>query len=110
MTRPQSFRSMSTAHLTCRSLGHAWEIQLVTVERPEGWRCYRVALECLRCHTLRSDLVPAGTDGDAPFTFARGYHYADGYIVDDIKSWGGASLLKRNARDILFRRLREKKP
>ena len=108
MAKAKAFKEMSTAHLKCRSLGHAWDVHLVTVERPEGVRCYRVALECMRCKTERSDLVPAGTNGDMPFMFTRGYRYADGYMVEDLKGWGGASLLKRNARGELFNRLKEK--
>jgi hypothetical protein len=107
--RAKAFKEMPTEHLKCRSLGHAWEIQLVTVERPDGLQCYRVALECMRCRTERSDLVPAGVDEDAPFMFTRGYRYADGYMVEDLKGWGGASLLKRNARNVLFQRLKVRK-
>jgi hypothetical protein len=63
----------------------------------------------MRCRTERSDLVPAGVDEDAPFMFTRGYRYADGYMVEDLKGWGGASLLKRNARNVLFQRLKVRK-
>jgi hypothetical protein len=109
MKRAKAFKEMPTAHLKCRSLGHAWDVVLVTVERPEGVRCYRVLLECMRCTTERDDLVPAGSDGEMPFMFSRGYHYADGYMVEDLQGWGGASLLKRNARNVLFLRLKESK-
>jgi hypothetical protein len=107
MKRAKAFKEMSTAHLKCRSLGHAWDVVMVTVRRTEEGSAYAVALECMRCDTQRDDLVPRGIDGEAPFMFRRGYRYADGYMVEDLEGWGGASLLKRNARDVLLRRLKE---
>lgn len=104
--RAKSFKAMPTAHLLCRSLGHAWNIELVTVRQVDGLRVYDVALACLRCTTTRADLVPMGTNANDPFTFSRGYGYADGYMVEDLKGWGGASLLKRNARNVLLGRLK----
>jgi hypothetical protein len=101
-----AFDEMSTEALLCRSLGHAWTITLISRKRYDGG-VWEVALECLRCKTTRDDVVPAGTDPKTPFNLARTYGYANAYIVADLKSWGGPSLLKRNARDVLFRRLRK---
>lgn len=106
MTKAKSFKQMPTAHLMCRSLGHSWEVDLVTVQRTDEGRVYSVALTCLRCSSTRADLVPMGADEDDPFTLGRRYGYADGYVVEDRGSWGGASLLKRNVRSVLLGRLK----
>lgn len=109
MAAPKAFKDMPTKHLMCRSLGHAWDIEMVTVARIDGERMWNTALRCLRCRTTRDDLSPIGADSNDPFTFARHYGHAKGYLVEDLKGWGGASLLKRNARDVLYRRLQNGK-
>lgn len=99
------FKEMSTKALTCRALGHAWEVEMVTRKNRDGG-VWEVVLTCARCKTDRNDVVPTGSDPRNPFNLSRSYAYADAYIVADLKSWGGPSLLKRNARDELFRRLK----
>jgi hypothetical protein len=101
-----AFTEMSTKALTCRSLGHAWNITLITRKRYDGG-VWEIALECGRCKTTRDDVVPAGTDPKTPFNLNRRYGYANQYVVEDRKSWGGPSLLKRNAREVLFKRLQK---
>lgn len=104
--KSKAFTEMSTSTLLCRSLGHSWAIDMVTQKRRDGG-VWEITMHCTRCKTGRDDVVPTGTDAKSPFSLDRRYHYSNGYIVEDIKSWGGASLLKRNARDVLFRRLKE---
>lgn len=109
MKKARAFKEMSDDTLKCRSLGHAWDIEMVTRHREDGESVWHVAHVCIRrgCGTTRLDVVPVGTSLDLPYTLSRRYGYPDDYLIDDVKSWGGALLVKRNSRDVLLRRLKQ---
>jgi len=107
MKKAKRFDDITTAALMCRSFGHAWKVDLITRGRVGGAGVWRVSLVCLRCKTGRDDVIPLGVNPETPYSMHRSYSYTDGYQVADRKSWGGAGLLRRSARDVLFRRLKE---
>jgi len=103
---PTAFRELTTDHLECRSWSHAWSHVSTHVRRDDIGRAFDVTLECLRCHTLRHDVIDAGSgelDG-------RAYTHADGYLIDDVPSWGGRATFNANARRELYRRLTTPRP
>jgi len=103
---PKGFRELATDHLECRSWSHAWQHVSTHVRRDEAGRAFDVTLECLRCHTTRHDVIDAGTGS----LDARAYSHAEGYLIDDVPSWGGRATFNANARRELYRRLTTPRP
>lgn len=103
--KPSGFKDLDTEHLKCRSLGHAWEPELSVLTTVDRRQAFEVTLGCVRCGTERRDYIYT-TDGERA---KRGYTYVPGYLVDDIKSWGGRWEFMRNARVELYGRYLDKK-
>jgi hypothetical protein len=62
--------------IKCRTYGHGWEEADIPWETPLGnrvWR-YRLSLRCVRCDTVRHDLIDALGD-----VVQRDYRYHDEY-------------------------------
>lgn len=98
---PKGFREIRTDFLSCRAWSHAWQHRSTRVRRDSIGRVFDVTLECLRCGTVRTDTIDAGSgqlDG-------RGYRHAEGYLIDDVPSWGGRKEFNGNVRRELYRRL-----
>lgn len=68
----------------CRTYGHAWEEVDVPFTVPIGsqrvWQ-YRLSLRCIRCTTVRHDVIDAYGD-----VAGRWYDYPEGYgwAIDDL--------------------------
>jgi len=106
MATTKKFKDFKTNHLRCRALNHSWEPIETILIRVEGRPVYQTILECTVCSTkddptykTDSIFVSGGKRVKAP-----PYHYTDKYLVEDVKSWGGAALLKRNSRVELYSR------
>lgn len=100
--KPQSFDDLKTEHLKCRTLTHPWEpmqTYLVTIDRR---RAYETLLECSRCGTTRTDHI--FITGDREVAKHPRYGYVDGYLIEDLPSWGGYYEFRRNARVELYGR------
>lgn len=73
MTRAiYDIHAADTAHVLCRTIGHAWEIDR-TERHPFG---RAIITACSRCHSERRVVfTPTGQ------VTLRGYSYADGYLI-----------------------------
>jgi hypothetical protein len=73
MTDENDIKEMAEVQVSCRTFGHAWDVQRVTVDKVEG---AIFDLSCLRCATTRVDRVNRH-NGDLD---GRSYGYAEGYL------------------------------
>jgi hypothetical protein len=99
---PKAFRELDTKVLECRAWAHAWTHETTHLLRDAEGRIFEVSLRCLRCGTKRLDVIDAGTgliDG-------RSYRHPEGYLIDDVPSWGGRATFNGNVRRELYGRLR----
>jgi hypothetical protein len=104
--KAQKFKDFTTEHLRCRATSHSWEPVETYLIRVEGRPAYETTLKCTVCSrpkdpTFKTDTIFV-SDGTRPKH--PPYHYTNGYLVEDIKSWGGTALLKRNSRVELYGR------
>ncbi len=97
----KQIQSSSTEALTCRSFGHAWNIDGIEVVNQNGKKAYIESVSCVRCATRRRDTVL--TSGVVSY---RNYMYPDGYRLSGVRPLG-ASYVKRNVRIFLIRRVME---
>lgn len=102
---PRKLADLETNHLACRSLGHAWDIEVCYRGREGASTVYTVHLRCSRCATTRRDRVVRheGLDG-------RTYTHADGYLISNLDKWGGRTIFNSNVRETLYSRLAKPKP
>lgn len=98
MSTPTNFGDISTQHLECRSWHHAWEhvVTFVVASRPKR---YELHLRCLRCGAERFDELVKGT------VTSRRYRLPEGYLIRDVKSWGGRVTFNGSTRTALADRL-----
>jgi hypothetical protein len=98
----KSFKDISTVHLKCRSLGHAWDVDAVFVETKNRRKVYRAEFYCLRCDTTRSDVVLA----QSGMIDGRRYGYVENYTLPG-GPWGGRQEFYRNVRLELIARIQQ---
>lgn len=99
---PEGFTDLDTAHLLCRTLGHAWDPvgapTHVSLDRRKGWE---VEFSCLRSGCKRTDVWSTnGVD-----LLSRSYELPGGYLITDPQSWGGRQTFNANARRTVYDRL-----
>jgi hypothetical protein len=97
----QGFKEISTTHLECRSLMHAWNF--IETHVMKGG-ILQIKLQCMRCTTYRYDQVERFS-GEV---IRRQYVYPSGYNVDDLPNWGGRKEFNWNVRRELIRRWTQK--
>lgn len=98
MKTAKSFREMSTRHLECRHLNHAWKHQMTFMR--EQRTIAEVHLQCTRCKATRIDNY-IRSSGELE---GRAYQHPDTYLIKDVKSWGGRKEFNSNVRRELIGR------
>jgi hypothetical protein len=96
----EALAEMDTEHLKCRTWMHPWDVEVtysMTFRRSEH---LEIHLYCERCGGQRIDLVKRST-GEL---MRRRYIHPEGYMVEDLKSWGGRSTFNANVRVELYER------
>ena len=87
-----SYQDFKINHLTCRTFGHTWKPQTVTVTKSASGRVaeYRAGLTCTRCKTERVQVF----DGSGELV-SNSYLYPSGYLRP---MFGGQRFRKSQAR------------
>lgn len=94
-----NLEEMSTDYLECRSWAHAWKHVVTYVTKTGRTKAYELHLRCLRCPAERRDLIVRGD------VMSRRYTYPRGYLVKDLKAYGGRSVFNATVRTALVSRL-----
>lgn len=97
----QSLSQLETAHLKCRSWAHAWDYEVSYVERVGNSRILELHLHCERCDGYRIDTFDRPSQ---PRLISRKYVYPEGYVVVDLKRWGGRRHFNQSVQGELFSR------
>lgn len=100
----KAFQQLTTKHLECRNLNHSWIHKDTEVISRYGW--LRLWFRCSRCLTERIDTRIRKT-GELE---SRRYIYANSYLVEELKSWGGRKQFNRNVSiELMERYVKQKK-
>jgi hypothetical protein len=99
---PKGFKDLKTEHLKCRSLSHAWDPKMTMKVVMDGLHVWQVHLVCRRCKTPATDFIYVS---DGTRMKPREYHHVEGYLIEDVPSWGGRKEFNGNVRRELYGRL-----
>jgi hypothetical protein len=102
--RPEAFAAMADEHLRCRAWYHAWEPVITYVSMVGRQQVYELHLRCLRCDAERID------ERTVKGLVRRAYRHPDGYLVGNLKAWGGRSTFTQNVHHELLSRMAVPKP
>lgn len=91
----KAFREMDTGHLVCRQ-HHRWDLEVVEIQGTERWAHW----SCDRCGLDKVIVY----DGQGTRLRARAGRYPAGYLVKDVRQWGGRRELNRNVAGELINR------